>query len=159
MLENMARRWPAKEKNRVGTSLMQAGIRHEIASVARLREQEPGVSLIVQAAVAAHHGKLSKCHKKRWLEDVKGEFAPLWKLFAGLSDEVEYASDFDNDFDEAILRRYEYAGPRSLLQMCDHRASAGGRRKAIGKVQAIRLQLPRRMGTARRSEDHQRPLG
>jgi len=131
-----------KGKEPRGTNLMHAGIRHEIASLARMREQEPEVSLAVQAAVAAHHGKLSKYHKKRWLEDVKGQFAPLWKLFIGLSDEVEFASDFGSDFDEAILRRYEYAGPRSLLQLADHRASAAEEDKPLAEFKPFIYNFP-----------------
>lgn len=109
-----------KGKEPRGVHLMHAGIRHEIASLARMLEQEPGVSPIIQTAVAAHHGKLSRYHRQRWLEDVKGDFKHLWKLFVSLSDEVDYVADFD----DAILRRYEYAGPRALLQLADHRASA-----------------------------------
>jgi len=125
-----------------GTNLMRAGIRHEIASLDRMLKHEPDVSLIVQAAVVAHHGKLSKYHKKRWLEDVNGEFKHLWKLFAGLSDEVEYASDFGSDFDNAILRRYEYAGPRSLLQLCDHRASATEEKKPLAEFKPFVYNFP-----------------
>lgn len=125
-----------------GTNLMHAGIRHEIASLAKMRELEPDIPQVVQAAVAAHHGKLSRYHKKRWLEDVKGEFAPLWRVFIGLSDEVEYASDFGNDFDEAILRRYEYAGPRSLLQLADHRASAAEENKPLAELRPFVYNFP-----------------
>lgn len=134
-----------KGKEPRGTNLMHAGIRHEFDSLARMLKQEPEVSLVIQAAVAAHHGKLSKYHKKRWLEDVKGEFAPLWRLFASLSDEVEYASSFGPDFvdfDHAILRRYQYAGPRSLLQMCDHRASAAEEKKPLAEFKPFIYNFP-----------------
>ena len=103
-----------------GKNLMRAGIRHEIASLARMLKQEPDVSSVVQTAVAAHHGKLSRYHRQRWLEDVGGEFEHLWKPFVGLSDEIDFVSGFD----KAVLRRYQYAGPRALLQLADHRASA-----------------------------------
>ncbi len=126
-----------------GTNLMHSGIRHEIASLARMLEHDPDVPKVVQAAVVAHHGKLSVRHRKRWLEDVKGEFAPLWKLFVSLSDEIEYASDFGSDFDKAILRRYEYAGPRSLLQMCDHRASAAEQEKLLAEFKPFVYNFPK----------------
>jgi len=103
-----------------GVHLRRAGIRHEMASLARMLEREPDVSPVIQAAVAAHHGKLSRRHEGRWREDVGGEFKHLWKRLVGLSDEIEYTSEFD----AAIRRRYEYAGPRSWLQLADHRASA-----------------------------------
>ena len=132
----------AWKNGRTGTNLRGAGIRHEIASLARMLKHDPDVSPIIQVAVASHHGKLSIRHEKRWKEDVNGEFKHLWKLFVSLSGEVEYASDFGSDFDEAILRRYEYAGPRSLLQLCDHRASAAEEGKSLVEIKPFIYGFP-----------------
>jgi CRISPR-associated endonuclease/helicase Cas3 len=75
----------------------------------------------VKAAIAAHHGKLSYRHEERWHD--RDDFRPIWNEFAKVSSSMFKPTD-RKAFEKAILLRYQYAGPRALLQLADHRASA-----------------------------------
>lgn len=101
-----------------GKHLKQAHIRHELASLEYIHRANAGLPLVVRVAIAAHHGKLSRKHKKRWGEEHK-EFEKFWLEFARLGNSFRLT-----DTDRIILNRYEFAGLRSLLQLADHRASA-----------------------------------
>lgn len=114
--------WRAKTRVS-GRHLLEAGgkLRHEMASLEMLHCKHPQASLVIKAAVAAHHSKLSekKKHKKRWSD--KPEFEKFWNEF--FDEKIGFYMN-DGSFEHAVQRRYEYAGPRALLQHCDHRASA-----------------------------------
>lgn len=103
-----------------GDHLLHAGIRHEMASLdfAQRRKQDlPGP---VRAAIAAHHKKLGERHEKRWHDDPA--FPALWNEFKALS---HFAPSYLPDFwGQVLCQRYEYDGPRALLQLADHFASA-----------------------------------
>jgi CRISPR-associated endonuclease/helicase Cas3 len=90
-------------------------------SILRLQKKLPEASKVVTTAIAAHHRKLGERHRKRWAEDDDGRFSELWKELTRLSNTITDSSEFDR----ALRLRYEYAGPRALLQLADHRASAG----------------------------------
>ncbi|MDX1939103.1 MAG: CRISPR-associated helicase Cas3' [Saprospiraceae bacterium] len=107
-------------KGKTGESLMKTGIRHEIYSL--IKNKNDNFSLPVQVAIAAHHSKLSYKHQHRWEDGVLGiESTNFWKLFKNKSYEFKSRSDFQR----IICAIYEYSGVRGLLQLADHRASAG----------------------------------
>lgn len=110
-----------EEGNKDGKHIRNAHIRHELASLEFIYRADAKLPLPVRIAIAAHHGKLSRKHKKRWEEHK--EFEKFWDEFACLGNSFRVG-----DFDQVILKRYEFAGPRALLQLADHRASASENR-------------------------------
>lgn len=108
-----------KSVQNTGRHLMVAHIRHEIASVVKC----PNLPPPIRAAIAAHHGKLSKFHENKWLTkewEVKGSKG-VWNEFATLSNDYVLRAAFR--FREVLQRHYEFAGVRGLLQLADVRAS------------------------------------
>jgi len=106
-----------------GLNLQKSGVRHEFASLVKMRKAERNKwpPPITYVAVAAHHGKLGFRYQKRWADDPA--FKPFWyEWFLPLSAELQ--PDRPADFDQAIARRYEYGGLRAVLRLADHRASA-----------------------------------
>jgi CRISPR-associated endonuclease/helicase Cas3 len=100
---------------KAGENLRKAGIRHELQSLKRTHHKKS--PLAIKAAIAAHHSKLSERHEERW--EKEGHY-DLWKYF-----KIESANIRDqHSFELALQRQYEVAGPRSLLQFADRRASA-----------------------------------
>lgn len=99
--------------------LMKARIRHEISSVVKCSK----LPISIKVAIAAHHGKLSKFHEKKWLDNEwkieGGEEA--WSLFATLGN--RYILNAAYQFREVLKKHYEFAGVRGLLQLADVRAS------------------------------------
>ena len=108
-------------------NLRKSGLRHEFASLWWLNKQGIKLALAEKAAIAAHHRKLSFAHKHRWLNDDNGVYADLWKEFC----KIVYSTDSFKDKlpQKTLLKRYQVAGVRSLLQLADHRAS----KKEAGK--------------------------
>lgn len=109
----------AKEKRSdCGKHIMQAGIRHELKSIAYDKKREkPLLSQTLQIAIAAHHGKLCIDQKERWINE--GE-EKLWNDFEHLS----YSVNELQDLELIANKQYQYSGIRSVLQMADHKASA-----------------------------------
>ncbi len=102
-----------------GKNLMNAHIRHEIDSVVR----HPGLPLQIQVAIAAHHGKLSRYHEAKWLDEpfrIEGS-TQAWNRFERLNN--GYILNPIQDFRKAVRQHYEFAGVRGMLQLADHRAS------------------------------------
>ena len=105
-----------------GINLQQAGIRHEMESLVRLNQSaDKGLPICGYTAIAAHHGKLGKKHEKRWQQTLN--YQSLWQSFVNKGGEFTNPA-LQDAFDQAIARRYEYDGPRAILQLADHRASA-----------------------------------
>ena len=108
------------QKNRdTGENLRKAHCRHEIESVIRC----PKLPDPTLAAIAAHHGKLSKNHENKWLDEkwkITGS-KEVWNRFSTLSN--DYISKAASRFREVLKRHYEFAGVRGLLQLADVRAS------------------------------------
>jgi CRISPR-associated endonuclease/helicase Cas3 len=105
-----------------GANLKQAGVRHEMESLVRLNlSTDKPLPLCGYTAIAAHHGKLGQKHESRWQKTPN--YQALWKHFVGKGGEFTDPALRDA-FDQAIARRYEYDGPRAILQLADHRASA-----------------------------------
>ena len=106
-----------------GQHLQKSGIRHELDSLRRLHD--PGnpdckLPMCAYAAIAAHHGKLGRKYEHRWQGHDKHKW--FWQQFERTANKLNPADPAS--FDPAILLRYEYDGPRALLQLADHRASA-----------------------------------
>lgn len=108
-----------KKVKNTGRNLMKAHCRHEIVSVVKC----PNLPLPIYSAIAAHHGKLSKYHESKWLDEdwkIKGS-EKAWNTFATLSNDYVLKAAFR--FREVLQRHYEFAGVRGLLQLADVRAS------------------------------------
>ena len=113
------------ERKLAGKNIFKARLRHEIASLFFIEQNKVKLSEKIRAAIAAHHGKLSFIHKKRWKRDGKvseydlnGPFFKYWNEFEALADEVS-----DEDVKKILQKRYEFSAIRALLQLADKRAS------------------------------------
>ncbi len=102
------------------TNLMKVKIRHEMASLQIALENNYALSRTVKAAIAAHHGKLSRRHDERW--KYRSIFQKFWGEF--VNESAEFLMREKQTFDKIILKRYQFDGIRALLQLIDHRASA-----------------------------------
>ncbi len=103
-----------------GDHLRRADIRHEIASLHYARQKGVELPLVARVAIAAHHGKLSKKHERRW--EKEDAFKALWLEFCR---ESSFTRPHEGDiFEQVLKRRYACDGPRALLQLADHFASA-----------------------------------
>lgn len=108
----------------VGNNIRNSGVRHELYSLILLSSSNPPPWLIV--AIAAHHRKLSKAHQHRWTEFAgakshKELIISYWKQLCRLSNK---AWDDRLPLKDIALSQFEFAGPRGLLRLSDHRASA-----------------------------------
>lgn len=101
-----------------GTALRDAGLRHEMASLRCIADKR--FPLAVRAAIAAHHGHLSRREKsrRRWTKDDSGKFLAFWKAF------VQDSGAADEGETQRLFARYEVAAVRALLILADQRASA-----------------------------------
>ncbi len=98
-------------------NLQKANLRHEFDSVRRLDKAIGAAApAAVRAAIAAHHGHLSRASEERWLNQ---DFKAYWDFFYQRSAAVK-----EQGFEAAVRARYEFAGPRALLRLADGRASA-----------------------------------
>ncbi len=121
-----------------GTHLRRAGIRHEIASLAFMKDRGAQLPLCGWTAVAAHHRKLAERHEKRWQDDARhADFWHQFKIFASRFD----ASDRES-FDRVLEKRYEYDGPRAWLQLADGRASAKEGGDVLPQLEEFRYNFP-----------------
>lgn len=102
-------------KEKAGANIRKASIRHEFQSLKI--NQDSKLPLSLQAAIAAHHGKLSFKHEDRW--EKEGVF-DIWKSFRIESNRIIE----EKSFEKSVQTQYEFAGPRGLLQLVDHRVSA-----------------------------------
>jgi len=103
-----------------GVHLQKCEVRHEISSILRAERNKASLSDPIRVAIAAHHRKLSYKEKKRWLG--LEAHKELWQSFCRISSCIHPFAP--SAFDESVSLRYEYDGPRALLQLVDHRASA-----------------------------------
>jgi CRISPR-associated endonuclease/helicase Cas3 len=119
-------------------NIQKANVRHELASLEYALKLNTSLSLPVQAAVAAHHGKLSHRHKHRW--EYRATFKKFWDDFLNESDSLRISDP--ESLEQAILKRYRFAGPRAWLQMIDHRASAFEQDEELPPLQTFDYQFP-----------------
>ncbi|KAA6326209.1 CRISPR-associated endonuclease/helicase Cas3 [termite gut metagenome] len=102
-------------KEKAGENIRKAGVRHEFHSL-RLNEKKD-LPISLQAAIAAHHGKLGFYDESRWEKEKMLDF---WERF-----EVENNRIIEKySLEISANTLYEFAGLRGLLQLADHRASA-----------------------------------
>lgn len=105
-------------------NLFKSGIRHEFASLRMARENGIELTPVVEAAIAAHHGKLGFRHERRWKADgtenaqQPGPFWTHWKEFYRLSVKRKELTNSG-----LLIDRYRFAAVRCLLQLADTRAS------------------------------------
>jgi CRISPR-associated endonuclease/helicase Cas3 len=132
-----------EKKSFRGPNIMRAGIRHEMASLEIAKKKNHALSMPVKASVAAHHGKLSRRHEDRWLDRRWSDpprFAEFWDEFNGVSAELPtYQRD---TFGKTILKRYQFDGIRSWLQLIDHRASAAEDKERLPVFQTFKYEFP-----------------
>ncbi len=103
------------EKEKAGENIRRAAVRHEFQSL-RINGKT-NLPIPLQAAIAAHHGKLSFNHEDRWMNE---NMSDLWKKFRIESNRIIE----ENSLELSAKIHYEFAGPRGLLQLIDHRVSA-----------------------------------
>jgi CRISPR-associated endonuclease/helicase Cas3 len=107
-----------KAVKNTGENLRRANCRHEIASVVKCLN----LPLPIYSAIAAHHGKLSKYHESKWLDDkwkIEGS-EKAWNKLRLLNNDYQFPV---RQFRKVLQRHYEFAGVRGLLQLADVRAS------------------------------------
>ena len=128
----------AEKKKFRGTNIMKAGIRHEMASLEIAKKKNHSLSMPVKASVAAHHGKLSRKHEERW--KYRPVFSEFWDEFNGIS--AEFPTYDKQTFDKTILKRYQFDGIRSWLQLVDHRASAAEDNESLPQFRIFEYEFP-----------------
>lgn len=122
-----------------GKHLFTAGLRHEFASLVAMKESEIDFEPSIQVAVAAHHGKLSFLHEKRWKRDgaqnewEPGPYLPYFEKIKGLQNR----SSLMKAYPKIVLERFRYGAIRTLLQLADTRAS---RMESNGMASLVPLQ-------------------
>ncbi len=118
---------------KAGENIRRAGVRHEIQSL-RLIEKTK-LPLPQQAAIAAHHGKLGINFEERWINENAGD---LWASFNKESNRVieQYS------LEQSAKTHYEFAGPRGLLQLVDHRVSAREEGEEVPSFTHFKYQFP-----------------
>lgn len=102
----------------VGKNIRKASVRHEFYSLEYAEKKNAPLVLLV--AIAAHHNKLGHAFEDRWKREKMESF---WKKFKEENFRI-IDSKPQNPLKETAKIHYEYAGPRGLLQLADHRASA-----------------------------------
>ena len=120
-------------KEKAGKNLRTAGIRHELHSLNEVIHTTPPLAL--NAAIVAHHSKLSERAAKRW---EKEKMHSLWKTFE--KDSIKIREQFS--FPLALEKQYEVAGPRSLLQFTDRRASAIEAEDYVPELKKFEYEFP-----------------
>lgn len=103
------------KKENSGENIRMAGVRHEFESLRLIKNTK--LPLPQQAAIAAHHGKLGLNFEDRWFNENMIDF---WTAFRRESNRIIE----QNSLEIIANKHYEFAGPRGLLQLADHRASA-----------------------------------
>lgn len=130
-----------------GENIRKAGVRHEIQSL-RLVEKTK-LPLPQQVAIAAHHGKLGNNFKERWTNE---DASDLWATFKRESNRVieQYS------LEQSAKTHYEFAGPRGLLQLVDHRVSAKEEGESPPEFTPFSYQFPHKekRGVQRLIEQH-----
>ena len=115
----------------VGVNIRKAGVRHEFHSL----KKNSTLPLVLQAAIAAHHGKLGFVFEDRWKKE---GFTDLWKIFEKERNRIIE----QNSLELSAKTHYEFAGPRGLLQLADHRASAKEDGDFIPDISSFQYKFP-----------------
>jgi len=120
-------------KEQAGKNLRIAGTRHELQSLKKKNHTRPPLAL--KAAIVAHHSKLSEQWTERW---EKEGLRDLWEEFKKESANVKDQFSFPL----ALAKQYEVAGPRSLLQFSDRRASAIEAGDFVPEIKTFEYKFP-----------------
>jgi CRISPR-associated endonuclease/helicase Cas3 len=133
--------------NIAGKNIRHAGIRHEFYSLST--NVCKNMPLILQVAIAAHHGKLGFKFENRWKDE---GFIEYWKLFLKKSNDISE----NYDLEQITKIQYEFAGPRGLLQFADHRASAKEDGEKIPVISTFKYNFPfaSKRGVQKLIEEH-----
>lgn len=130
-----------------GENIRRAGVRHEIQSL-RLVEKTK-LPLPQQVAIAAHHSKLGNNFEERWTNE---DASDLWATFKRESNRVieQYS------LEQSAKTHYQFAGPRGLLQLVDHRVSAKEEGEFVPDFTQFSYQFPHKekRGVQRLIEQH-----
>lgn len=130
-----------------GENIRKAGVRHEIQSLRMVENKK--LPLPQQAAIAAHHGKLGNNFEERWANENASDF---WGSFKRESNRVieQYS------LEQSAKTHYEFAGPRGLLQLVDHRASAKEEGDVVPDFTQFSYQFPHKekRGVQKMIEQH-----
>lgn len=121
------------EKQKAGENIRKASIRHEFQSL-RLTEKN-NLPLSLKAAIAAHHGKLGFYYEDRWFNENMSDY---WTIFRRESNRVIEL----NSLEQSANTHYEYAGPRGLLQLVDHRVSAKEEGEFVPNFKQFQYEFP-----------------
>lgn len=116
-----------------GENIRKAGVRHEFQSLQLTGKTN--LPLPQQAAIAAHHGKLGNNFEERWANENASD---LWGSFKRESNRV--IEQFS--LEKSAKTHYEFAGPRGLLQLVDHRASAKEEGDVVPDFKQFSYQFP-----------------
>lgn len=130
-------------REEAGKFLRQTHVRHEFYSIKGLLNNNPPPNnnppYWLKIAIAAHHRKLSMKHEERWLSSDE-DICSVWKDIRRLSN--YFFDDRNSVLSDIAIKQYEFAGPRSLLQLADHRASAKEESKCIPDPIAFSYTFP-----------------
>ena len=130
-----------------GENIRKAGVRHEIQSLRMVEKRK--LPLPQLAAIAAHHGKLGNNFEERWMNENASD---LWGIFKCKRNKVieQYS------LEQIAKTHYEFAGPRGLLQLVDHRASAKEEGEFVPDFTQFSYQFPHKekRGVQRLIEQH-----
>lgn len=121
------------EKHKAGENIRNASFRHEFHSL-RLTEKN-NLPLPLKAAIAAHHGKLGYFYEDRWIKENMSDY---WTIFMRESYRVREL----NSLEQSAKTHYEYAGPRGLLQLVDHRVSAKEEGEYVPNFKQFQYKFP-----------------
>jgi CRISPR-associated endonuclease/helicase Cas3 len=118
-------------KNDAGANIRKAGVRHEFYSL----KKNSTLPLVLQSAIAAHHGKLGNKFEDRWKNE---GFIEFWGKFK----KEFYRIIEKNSLEITAKAHYEFAGPRGLLQLADHRASAKEDGDFVPDISSFQYKFP-----------------
>lgn len=111
-----------------GKYIRKAAVRHEFYSLLKNKS----LPLVLQAAVAAHHGKLGENFEERWITE---GFKEYWTQF-------KKESYKERTLEQTAMVQYEFSGIRGLLQLADHRASAKEDNEYMPTISPFRYTFP-----------------
>lgn len=132
--------YSAKEDS--GKHIRKASVRHEFYSLLKNKS----LPLPLQAAVAAHHGKLGEKFEDIWINN---GFKDYWTKF-------KKESYTNRTLEQIALVQYQFSGIRGLLQLADHRASAkeDGENPPIISTFSYNFPHPEKRGVQKLIEQH-----
>lgn len=125
-----------------GYNIRKAKVRHEFYSL----NKNKTLPLVLQAAIAAHHGKLGEKFEEKWQDK---NFKEFWNKFQAESYQ-------ERTLEQIAKIQYEFAGPRGLLQLADHRASAKEDGDFVPDISVFQYKFPHnsKRGVQKLVEEH-----